>query len=264
MPLDLIGKPDWTEIVLNQPPRNVLNREMLQALVQALEDLAGADAPLLMLRSTGRHFSTGYSIRDIPEEIFHRDPRVRATDPFEQVMNGLINYPSPVVAVVQGDAYGGAVELLACADLRVAAHGVRLGVPPVRLGLVYSHSGLRRMIRAFGSTLVREMLLTGEAITAERAHQAGFFNRLVPDENLTPTAEELLAAVAQGGPRALRGTRRILNLLEEAEILSDDALDEIGRLRHESWSGEEFILARDAFLARSAGNKAKDREGDRS
>ena len=87
---------------------------------------------------------------------------------------------------------------------------------------------------------------------------------LVADENLPPTAEELLAAVAQGGPRALRGTRRILNLLEEAEILSDDALDEIGRLRHESWSGEEFILARDAFLARSAGNKAKDREGDRS
>lgn len=248
MLLEMINKPGWTEIVLNHPPRNVLNREMLQALVQALEDLAGADAPLLMLRSVGRHFSTGYSIRDIPEEIFHRDPRVRAADPFEQVMNALINYPSPVVAAVQGDAYGGAVELLACADLRVAAHGVRLGVPPVRLGLVYSHSGLRRMIRAFGSTLVREMLLTGEAIEAERAQHAGFFNRLVPAEDLNSAAEELLTAVARGGPRALSGTRRILNLLEEAEVLSDGALDEIGRLRHESWSGEEFIRARDAFL----------------
>ncbi|MBU8870380.1 MAG: enoyl-CoA hydratase/isomerase family protein [Gemmatimonadales bacterium] len=261
MSLETITKPGWTEIVLNQPPRNVLNREMLKALVQALEDLAGDDAPLLMLRSTGRHFSTGYSIRDIPEEIFHRDPKVRATDPFEQVMSGLINYPSPVVAVVQGDAYGGAVELLACADLRVAAHGVRLGVPPVRLGLVYSHSGLRRMIRAFGSTLVREMLLTGEAIEAERAFQAGFFNRLVAAEDLASTAEELLSAVARGGPRALRGTRRILNLLEEAEVLPDETLEEIGRLRHESWSGEEFIRARDGFLGgkRTGSNSSRER-----
>ena len=255
MPLELIRKPDWTELVLDEPPRNVLNGETLQALVRALNDLAGADAPLLMLRSNGRHFSTGYSIRDIPEEIFHRDPQVRATDPFEQVMSALINYPSPVVAAVQGDAYGGAVELLACADLRVAVHGVRLGVPPVRLGLVYSHSGLRRMIRAFGSTLVREMLLTGEAIDAKRAFQAGFFNRLVAPEDLTSAAEELLTAMAQGGPRALRGTRRILNLLEETEFLSDEALEEIGRLRHESWSGEEFIQARDAFLNRSTGRK---------
>ena len=255
MPLELIRKPDWTELVLDEPPRNVLNGETLQALVRALHDLAEADAPLLMLRSNGRHFSTGYSIRDIPEEIFHRDPQVRATDPFEQVMSALINYPSPVVAAVQGDAYGGAVELLACADLRVAVHGVRLGVPPVRLGLVYSHSGLRRMIRAFGSTLVREMLLTGEAIDAERAFQAGFFNRLVAPEDLNSAAEELLTAVAQGGPRALRGTRRILNLLEETEFLSDEALEEIGRLRHESWSGEEFIQARDAFLSRSTGRK---------
>ena len=86
-------------------------------------------------------------------------------------MDRLVDYPAPIVAAVQGDAYGGAVELLACADLRVAATGVRLGVPPVRLGLVYSHTGLRRLLRGFGSPLVREMLLTGEAISAERAHR---------------------------------------------------------------------------------------------
>jgi enoyl-CoA hydratase/carnithine racemase len=248
--LEINAKPRWTELVLNQPPRNVLDRAMLTSLVDALDRLAAARAPLLLIRSNGRHFSTGYSIREIPEDIFHHDPRVRAADPFEQVMDRLTHYPSPIVAVVQGDAYGGAVELLACCDLRVGAATIRLGVPPVRLGLVYSHTGLRRMIRSFGSPLVREMLMTGEAVTAERAFQAGFFNRCVSAGQLDLAAEELMETMARGGPQALRGTRRILNLLEEAEVLSDEALAEIGRLRHASWSSEEFEKAREAFVAK--------------
>jgi len=248
VPLEIHPRFRWTELVLNQPPRNVLDREMLTALVAALDELAADDAPLLLIKANGRHFSTGYSIKDIPEEIFHRDPDVRASAPFEQLMNRLTHYPAPIVAAVQGDAYGGAVELLACCDLRVAAEKVRLGVPPVRLGLVYSHTGLRRMIRGFGSPMVREMLMTGEAITAIRAYQVGFFSRLVKAEELEESASQLMETMAKGGPGALRGTRRILNLLEEAEVLSDEALNEIAELRHASWSGEEFIKARDAFI----------------
>lgn len=247
-PLEIRREAGWLTITLNRPPRNVLDRDLLEALVLVLDELAAGDAPLLLLRAAGRHFSTGYPVGDIPEEIFHRDPAVRAAHPFEQVMDRLTHYPAPIVAEVQGDAYGGAVELLSCADLRVAAAGVRLGVPPVRLGLVYSHTGLRRMLRSFGSPLVREMLLLGEPIDAERAREAGFFNRLVPPDGLAAASGGLLAALSRGGPGALRGTRRILNLLEEAEVLPPAALAEIDRMRHESWSGEEFRRARDAFL----------------
>ncbi len=250
MPLEIHSHTRWTELVLNQPPRNVLDREMLTALVAALDDLVNGGSPLLLIRANGKHFSTGYSIRDIPEEIFHRDPGVRALAPFEQLMDRLTHYPAPIVAAVQGDAYGGAVELLACCDLRVAAEGVRLGVPPVRLGLVYSHTGLRRMIRGFGSPMVREMLMTGEAVESDRVFHAGFFNRLVPADELDDDATKLMETMAKGGPDALRGTRRILNLLEEAEILPDEALAEIAELRHASWSGEEFVKAREAFIGK--------------
>jgi len=123
-------------------------------------------------------------------------------------------------------------------------------VPPVRLGLVYSHTGLRRLLRGFGSSLARELLLTGKAVTAERAQQAGFLNRLVPADQLLPAAEELLTSLADSPPEALRGTRRVLMLLEEAETLSDAALDEIAELRHASRLGEEFRAAQEAFLNR--------------
>ncbi len=240
----------WAELSLERPPRNVLDPGLLCALRDALDRLTDAGAPLLMLRATGRHFSTGYDIGDIPAEIFDPDPAVRAGHPFEQVMARLVDYPSPIVARVQGDAYGGAVELLACADLRVAAEGVRVGLPPVRLGLVYSHTGLRRLLRAFGSALTREMLLTGEAVEAPRAQAAGFFCRVAPAAGLEEAAADLMATLARGGPLALQGTRRVLNLLEEAETLPAAALAEIAALRHAARHSEDFAAAQSAFLAR--------------
>lgn len=248
MSLELIPRSHWTELVLNRPPRNVLDQEMLTALLAALAELAAGQAPLLLLRAEGKHFSTGYAIGDIPEAIFHRDPVVRADSLFEQVMAAFVAYPAPVVAAVQGDAYGGAVELLTCTDFRVAAARVRLAVPSVRLGLVYSHTGLRRLLRCFGSPLTREMLLTGAAICSERTGSCGFFQRVVAAGEVMTAAEALLQEMAKGGPQALRGTRRVLNLLEENESLDEAALAEIALLRHESWSGEEFRLAQEAFL----------------
>ncbi|MCB1184535.1 enoyl-CoA hydratase/isomerase family protein [bacterium] len=247
MPLLVDARPHWTELTLDRPPRNVLDTEMLGALVATLDEQKTAGRPLL-LKANGRHFSTGYPISEIPSEIFHHDPAVRAGTLFEQVMDRLVHHPAPILAAVQGDAYGGAVEMLACADLRVAADTARLGMPPVRLGLVYSHTGLRRLLRGFGSPLVREMLMLGEAISAERAGHAGFFNRVVGADELADTAEQMMRAITRGGPDALRGTRRILNLLEEWESLPDEALAEIGRLRHASRAGDEFQRAREAFL----------------
>lgn len=252
MPVEIRDAGPWAELCLDRPPRNVLDVPLLEALRDALDRLAAAPggAPLLLLRARGRHFSTGYDIADIPVEIFDPDPAVRAGHPFEQVMSRLVGYPSPVVAEVGGDAYGGAVELLACCDLRVAVEGARVGLPPVRLGLVYSHTGLRRLLRAFGPALAREMLLTGEAVEADRALTAGFFCRVAPAGELGATVRGLMTSVSRGGPQALRGTRRVLHLLEETETLPAGALAEIALLRHEARHSGDFAAAQAAFLAR--------------
>jgi enoyl-CoA hydratase/carnithine racemase len=248
MPLKCERGSDWTELVLDQPPRNLLDAAMLAALNETVAELAGGDAPPLLLRSAGKHFSTGYAIDAIPESIFHRDPSVRAADSFHRIMEALAGYPSPVVAAVQGDAYGGAVELLCCTDLRVGHAGLRLGVPAVRLGLIYSHTGLRRLQRCLGPSLAREMLLTGEPVGAERAERAGFFQRLVPPDRLLAEARSLMSSVAAGAPLALRGTRRVLNLLDLTETLPLGDLEEVARLGHEAWRSEDFREAQAAFL----------------
>jgi enoyl-CoA hydratase/carnithine racemase len=109
---------------------------------------------------------------------------------------------------------------------------------------------LRRLLRAFGTALAREMLLTGEAVDAARALAAGFFCRVVPPADLEAAANALMTNVSRGGPQALRGTRRVLHLLEEAETLSPAALAEIATLRHAARHSEDFAAAQAAFLAR--------------
>ncbi len=248
MSLEIMARPGWTELVLDDPPCNVLKPALLRTMAAALDDLAAEPAPLLLVRTKGKHFSTGYPIGDIPEEIFHEDPQVRAATPFEMVMQRLLDYPAPVVMVVQGDAWGGAVEMLSCADIRIAAAGVRLALTPVRLGLIYSHTGLRRLLHQLGSPLLWEMALTGLPVGTDRLERSGFFNRVATPENLDACAREIMSALLQGGPRALRGTRRVLRILEENETLNDGLLREIARLRHQSRLSDEFRRAQEAFL----------------
>jgi len=232
---------------LNDPPRNLLRPELLGDILRALERFREEGSPILLLASRGKHFSTGYPIDAIPENIFHADPQVRERAPFQRVMNELARYESPIVAAVQGDAYGGAVELLSCADIRIGVSGTRFALPSVRLGLVYSHTGMRRLASRLGASLTREMLLTGGAISAERAFEAGFLNRLVSPEDLEDESRKVLAQIGKGTEPALRGTRRLLNLLDESESLPPEILDEIAAIRHESYRSEKSREAREKF-----------------
>lgn len=239
---------DHALLTLAAPPRNLLDPELLGALLSALGALAAEGAPPLLLAAEGRHFSTGYPIDAIPEAIFHADPRVRAGAPFERALAALWDYPAPIVAAVQGDAWGGAVELLCCADLRVAVPAARFAVPALRLGLVYSPTGMRRFQSAFGAPLARELLLTGEPIGARRALRAGFLCRLAAPAGLAAAAGDLMASLLAAAPGALRGTRRSLRLLEGAEPLAPALLAEIAGLRHAAWQSEDFREAQRAFL----------------
>ena len=239
---------DHARLTLAAPPRNLLDTALLGELLAAIAELARSGAPPFILAAEGKHFSTGYPIDAIPEAIFHADPAVRAGAPFEQVMAALWDYPAPILAAVQGDAWGGAVELLCCADLRLAVPTARFAVPALRLGLIYSPTGMRRLQTAFGAPLARELLLTGEPIGARRALRAGFLCRLAAPDRLAAAADELMASLLAAAPGALRGTRRSLRLLEAAEALAPDLLADIAGLRHAAWQSEDFREAQRAFL----------------
>ena len=117
---------------------------------------------------TGAHgmFSAGYDIGEIPDEEFEERAERLVAHPFTQAIDALEAFPYPTLAALPGHTIGGGLELALACDLRVAQAEIKLGMPPAKLGLVYSHTGLRRFIDAIGAARTRELFLLGSYIDA--------------------------------------------------------------------------------------------------
>src|SRR4051794_33436865 len=140
-------------------------------------------------------FSSGYDIGDIPDDVFAVEAEKLVAHPFTAAISALEAYPHATVAAIGGHAIGGGLELALSCDLRVARAGVKLGMPPAKLGLVYSHTGLRKFLDAIGEPRTRELFLLGRNVDASTALAWGLVNRVVGEgedgDELAETALEL-------------------------------------------------------------------------
>ena len=125
--------------------------------------------------------------------------------PFEVAIAALDAFAFPVVAALNGHAIGGGLELALACDLRVAAAGAKLGMPPARLGLIYSHTGLRRFVNAIGAPRTRELFFTARNVTRETALEWGLVNRVVRGRRARGAGVELAGGIAANAPLSLRG-----------------------------------------------------------
>src|SRR3954469_8339468 len=157
--------------ISNPAKRNALDHAILDAIATALSD--PGDARCIVL--TGEHgmFSSGYDIGDIPPDVFAREAERLVAHPFTAAIEAIDACDLPVVAALTGHTIGGGLELALGCDLRIAADGIKLGMPPAKLGLVYSHTGLRRFLDVIGSARTRELFLLGRQVDAHTAERWG-------------------------------------------------------------------------------------------
>ena len=194
--------------------RNALDHAILDAIAEVLGRL---QARCVLVTGTGGMFSAGYDIGEIPEEEFQERAEQLVAHPFTEAIDALEAYPYPTLAALGGHAIGGGLELALACDLRVCASGVELGMPPARLGLVYSHTGLRRFIDAIGVVRTRELFLLGRYVDADTALAWGLVNRAVAGEQLEAAALSMAVELATGAPLAQRGNKRVIRALLDAE-----------------------------------------------
>src|SRR5262249_45822549 len=156
------------------------------------------DGSVRCLIVTGAHgmFSAGYDIGEIPDAEFEERAERLVAHPFTEAIDALEAFPWPTLAALSGHAIGGGLELALACDLPVAQDGIRLGMPPAKLGLVYSHTGLRRFIEAIGVPRTRELFLLGEQISAATALDWGLVNRVAGAGELEAAALELALQLA--------------------------------------------------------------------
>jgi enoyl-CoA hydratase/carnithine racemase len=198
--------------ISNPDKRGALDPPLLGALVDAL---AGLDARCVVLTGEGRAFCAGYDIESLMREGYD-DSGSRPPHPFPAALAAIEAYPYPVLAALNGYAIGGGLELAIACDLRIAADGIQLGMPPAKLGVVYAHAGLNRFLSAIGAARTRELFLTGRRIDAATAERWGLVNEVVAADELPATALALAAEIAANAPLSLRGNKAAIRALVAA------------------------------------------------
>jgi len=197
--------------------RNALDAPMLEALGEKLWEIEHRDdLEVLILTGRDKAFCAGGDIEawsGLDAAGFGRHWIRDGHDIFDR----LARLRQPVIAVLNGHALGGGLELAACADYRIAEDHVKIGMPEAGLGIIAGWSGTQRATRRFGSQWVRRMALFGEILTAGRAHDAGIVDQVAAKGRGFDCALELAEKVLGRGPLATELTKMMINAAEGEE-----------------------------------------------
>jgi enoyl-CoA hydratase/carnithine racemase len=242
--------------ISNPAKRGALDHEILDTLAETVK---GLDARCLVITGDDRMFSAGYDIGNLDEQNFEERSEALVAHPFHAALEALEAYEYPVVASLNGHAIGGGLELALTADIRIAARGIKLGMPPAKLGLIYSHTGLRKFIDIVGVANTNELFFTGRNIDADRAAVIGLVNHVVEPDAIEQASLDLAAEIAANAPISLRGNKRIIRELRDVpQRLPDDLERELVELRESCFYTEDFREGVRAF-----GEKRKPQWRDR-
>ncbi|MCC5092449.1 MULTISPECIES: enoyl-CoA hydratase/isomerase family protein [Xanthomonas] len=193
-------------ITVNRPDKlNALNQQIMQALDAAFAEAAAAeDVRVVVLTGAGpKAFVAGADIAEMSELSAMQGREFSLLG--QRLMRRIERMPKPVIAMVNGFALGGGLELAMACHLRIAAATARIGQPEINLGLIPGFGGTQRLLRLTGRAAALELCLLGMPIDAARALQLGLVNRVVEPEALQAETTALAERLAGSAPLALRG-----------------------------------------------------------
>jgi enoyl-CoA hydratase/carnithine racemase len=212
-PVELSIEGHLATVTLNRPEKlNAITPQMLDRLETITRELdRDSDARCVIITGAGeRAFSVGADINAWaalePVEMWRRWVRDG-----HRVFDALARLRQPVIAALNGFTLGGGLELALAADIRIAAEGIELGAPEVKIGTVPGWGGTHRLARLVGVARAKQMILTGGRIDATRAEAYGLVNEAVPRERLMERAREMAAEIAANAPISVQIAKQIID-----------------------------------------------------
>jgi enoyl-CoA hydratase/carnithine racemase len=238
--------PGVTRLTISNPDRRgALDHAILDAFASTLPQL---DARCVIVTGERDIFSAGYDLGGLPDEMLPEEADRLVANPFAAAIDAVEAYPYPTLAALNGHTIGGGLELALSCDLRIAASTIALGMPPAKLGLVYSHTGIRKFIDTIGAARTRELFLVGRRIDARTARSWGLVNGIIQLDRLPAEAVALAEEIAGNAPLAQRGNTRVIRAVLAAQAALDpDIEQELLDLRRACFSSEDFREAVRAF-----------------
>ena len=218
-------------VTLNNPPSNLLSTPALKELDQVFSELEADDAVrVIILTAQGRFFCPGADIKDLAQLLTpHQGAELSARG--QALLNRIERFDKPVIAALNGTCLGGGLEMAMACHMRVAAAGITLGLPEIKIGLIPGFGGTQRLSRIIGPSKAAELILTGETLTSEEALTLGLVNRVVPAGDLLPQAKVLAGLITSKGRQAIQSALRAIRtgldsplaegLAREAELFGE-------------------------------------------
>jgi enoyl-CoA hydratase len=225
-----------------QERRNALNREMCDELRGWVERSSNLRA--LVITGAGTAFCSGADLVTRFEADAHSNSDT-FRPAFEDVLDAVVAYPSPVIAAINGPAIGAGMQLAVACDLRVAALGARLSIPGGRLGIHLSSRNIWRLAQLVGQGAARDFLLAGRMVDAEEAQRIGLVQYV--EHDALASALALAGEIAASAPLTVRGHKRALNLVAESQWLGEAARIEITALEQEAFASKDLQEGMAAF-----------------
>jgi enoyl-CoA hydratase/carnithine racemase len=231
--------------ISNPERRGALYPEILDTLAATV---AALDARCLVITGTDGVFSAGYDLGNLEGREFEENAEKLVAHPFHSAIEALEAYPYPVIAQINGHAIGGGLELALTCDIRIAKRGIKVGMPPAKLGLIYSHTGLRKFIDVCGPANTAELFFVGQNVDADRGAAIGLVNHVVEPGELEERTVFMAREIAANAPLSLAGNKRIIRELRaHAAALPEDVERELVELRESCFRSEDFLEGVKAF-----------------
>ena len=247
-------------LVLNRPDRlNALDMTVWRELDEVLQQLHQTNqARVLVISSTGKHFSAGMSLEAFGESVSMDDQSAEGRAAIFDTLGGLQatftrleTLRMPVIVAIQGGCIGGAVDMVTAACLRYASADAFFCIQEINIGMVADVGTLQRLPKLMPMAVVKELAYTGRRLSADKALQYGLVNEVLADAAAALAAAMKTAAeIASKPPVAIWGTKQALHYARDHSV--DDALKQMGWLQSGIWSNPHVKEAITAFQKKQA------------
>tara|TARA_B100000949_G_scaffold235605_1_gene260362 strand:- start:1078 stop:1920 length:843 start_codon:yes stop_codon:yes gene_type:complete len=210
-------------ITVDHPPVNALNAEVLGQLDKAIDDISQNESIIGVVITGGGNnaFCAGADIKSFAKLTNPQDV-MKVITLGQNVFKKIANLEKPVIAAINGVAYGGGNELALACDIRISSDRARFSQPEVNLGLIPAWGGTQRLSRLIGTAKAKELIFTGQFVTAQEAFRIGMVNKIVPDGEELRAASDIVRQIAsRAAPLAVKAVKKIINSGNDSKAIND-------------------------------------------
>lgn len=227
-------------IWLDNPTKlNALSHQLVEEVMEALKHLENTKARVVILRAQpgSKVWSAGHDVNELPTD--GRDP-LGWSDPLRELVRTIENFRAPVIAMIDGGVWGGAVEVVLACDIIIATPQSRFAVTPARMGVPYNVSGMMTFMSAASLRIVKELAFTAAPITATRAEHVGMINHVVEAPELEAFTLNMAATIAANAPLSISVMKEQLRVLAGAKPLTPRGFEKVQGLRRLVYDSQDY------------------------